>query len=514
MTYLRFSVFLAGAAVMSAEMAAPRLLAPFFGASHTVWTNIIGVILAAMTAGAYAGGRLADRWPSERAYARALAVSGASLAAVPFVSKPFLAYASMALARQEAGPFILSLVSVSLFFAPPVFMLAMISPWALKIAGSARPGELGRVAGELSALAALGSIAGTFATSFALLPFLGTRASILFVSALLMTAGAFRSFERRAAAAAAAIAAVTACCALSAACAGPIKDVPGTLYEKESPYQYVQAVQRGGYTLLLLNEGVCEHSAKPSRGYLTGGYWDCMSVLAAMATKNGEPLRVLILGLAGGTMAWQLSHFYGGSRALSIDGVELDPAVVEAGRLHFGLDGIESLEVHTADARAFVREGLRGPYDLIVADAFQQPYIPFHLTTLEFYRSCRNMLSERGIFAINLGTAVGEKTLVDSFTATFKAAFDNVYIFTLANDSVLFDNHIIVGSRSTQSPESLSDSSVAPELASRALPKIKAAWRVPEPPPDALVFTDDRAPVEFFIESMILRGALQGSGRP
>ncbi|HBC73641.1 MAG: hypothetical protein A2008_10250 [Candidatus Wallbacteria bacterium GWC2_49_35] len=508
MTYLRISVFLAGAAVMSAEMAAPRLLAPFFGASQTVWTNIIGVILAAMTAGAYVGGRLADRWPSERIYARALALSGVALAAVPFASKPFLAYASIALAREAAGPFILSLVSVSLFFAPPVFMLAMISPWALKLAAGEQRGGLGRVAGELSALAAFGSIVGTFATSFALLPLLGTRDSILFVAAMLVAVGAVRAFERRTVTVAALVAASAIFAALHSACAGPVKYDPGTLYEKDSQYQYVQVVSRGGYTLLLLNEGVCEHSAKPRRGYLTGGYWDCMSVLAALSSKKGEPLRVLILGLAGGTMAWQLDHFYGDSRSLSIDGVEIDPAVVEAGRLHFGLDGIKSLKVYTADARAFVREGRRGPYDLIIADAFRQPYIPFHLTTREFYESCRELLSERGIFAINLGTAVGEKTLVDSFTATFKSAFEHVYIFSLANDSIMFDNHIVVGARSPVSPSALADTDVAAELAASSLAKVKKTWRVPQPPPSALVFTDDHAPVEFFIESMILRRAL------
>ncbi len=512
MNYLHFSVFLAGAAVMSAEMAAPRLLAPFFGASQTVWTNIIGVILAAMTLGAFAGGRLADKWPTERAYARALAASGIALAAVPFISRPFLGYAALALAKQEAGPFVLSLVSVSLFFASPVFMLAMISPWAVKLAAANNSGELGRIAGELSALAAFGSIVGTFATTFALMPLLGTRASILSVAAVLIITGGMRAFGKEdKLEAAAKVLLVIVCAALPAAGFGPVKGDSGQLYEKDSQYQYVQVTRdKKGYTLLNLNEGVSEHSVLPPSGYLTGGCWDYMSALPALNTKPGEPLRVLILGLAGGTIARQIENFYGGSRTVAIDGVEIDPAVIEAGRRYFGLASLEKLRVHEADARSFVREssGL-GPYDLIIADAFRQPYIPFHMTTREFYASCRALLSERGIFALNFASDRSDDSLAASFAATFKTVFEKTYIFAVPNRSAPFDNLIIAGSKRELSPDALAGA-VPPALAP-AIVKLKKTWRVPEPQASAMVFTDDHAPVEFFTELMILRGALSSA---
>jgi spermidine synthase len=512
MTYLRISVFLAGAAVMSAEMAAPRLMAPFFGASQTVWTNIIGVILAAMTAGAYAGGRLADRWPFERAYARALLFSGVALAAVPFVSKPFLGRAALALAKQDAGPFILSLIAVSLFFAPPAFMLSMVSPWALKIAGSERSGELGRIAGELSALAAFGSIVGTFATSFVLLPFLGTRVTILSVAAVLMITGGMRAFideSKRPGASAAIAVFVIACALLPLAGYGPVKSDPGQLYEIESPYQYVQVIKdKKGFTLLCLNEGISEHSVLPPFGALTGGCWDYMSTLPALNTKPGEPLRVMILGLAGGTIARQLEQFYGHGRALAIDGVELDPAVIDAGRRYFGLGGIKQLKIHEADARSFVRAAA-GPYDIIIADAFRQPYIPFHMTTREFYASCRGLLSERGLFAVNFASGRSDDSLAASFAATFKTVFEKVYIFTVPNRSAPFDNLIIVGAKRELSLDAPPDA--VPESLRPALAKIKKTWRAPEPPSGSLVFTDDHAPVEFFTERMILRRALSAA---
>jgi spermidine synthase len=534
MSYLHISVFMAGAAVMSAEMAAPRLLAPFFGASHTVWTNIIGIILAAMTAGAFAGGRLADKWPYERAYARALLFSGLALAVVPFVSRPFLNYAAAALAKQEAGPFVLSMVSVSLFFAPPVFMLAMISPWAVKLAGSGRPDELGRIAGELSALAALGSIAGTFATSFALLPFLGTRATILSVASLLMITGGMRSFVdegtgkgeeeggngggnklktpagKGAGALAVKTVFFTACALLPAAGYGPIKSSSGQIYETESPYQYVQVIKdKKGFTLLCLNEGISEHSVLPPSGYLTGGCWDYMSALPLMNTKPGEPLRVLILGLAGGTIARQLEYFYGAGRALTIDGVEIDPAVIDAARRYFGLDGLKRLKVHEADARSFVLAGGAGPYDLIIADAFRQPYIPFHMTTREFYAACLDLLSERGIFAVNFASDRSGGDLADSFAATFKTVFEKVYIFSVPNSSAPFDNLIIAGAKGELNPHATREA--APEPLWPVLEKIKKTWRAPEPHAGSFVFTDDHAPVEFFTERMILRSVFSGN---
>lgn len=556
MTYLRVSVFVAGAAVMGAEMSAPRLLAPFFGASQVVWTNTIGAILAAMTLGAYAGGRLADRWPYEKAFARALLASGAALAAVPFVSRPFLNYAAQALARQEAGPFVLSLISVSLFFAPPAFALAMISPWAVKIAAAAgNHNEIGRVAGELAALGALGSIAGTFAATFVLLPLLGTRSTILALAAVLILTGGLRAFkkigeaygeedkycrkeeaeekqavpggaqkkdgdqngkdlseaadEERSSAGMILIALI--CAALPIAGAGPVNPVPGLLFESDSPYQYVQVVKdKKGYTLLCLNEGVSEHSVLPPSGYLTGGCWDYMSALPALNTRPGGPLRALILGLAGGTIARQLEHFYGPSRALAVDGVEIDPAVIEAGRRHFGLASLKSLRVHEADARSFARAA-GGPYDIIIADAFRQPYIPFHMATREFFGDCRRLLSDRGLMALNFASARTDDALAASIAATFKTVFENTYIFTVPNRSAPFDNLIIIGSPSPLSPSDAAGF-VPPGLAP-ALAKMRKTWRSPEPPPSSMIFTDDHAPVEFFTELMILRGALSGTVR-
>jgi len=518
--YLIWSVFITGAGVMAAEMAAPRLLAPSFGTSQLIWTNIIGTVLAALTLGAFAGGRLADRWPTERAYAAVLVISGLALALIPFIASPFLRWAATALLEMKIGIFIISLLAVSLFFAPPIFLLGMLGPWAVRIAGAGRS-DLGSVAGILSALSALGSIVGTFLTSLVILPLFGTRATLLTTAAVIAATGAWKLLASKANSDDPAkprelssmifnaiiiffLAAIAAAPLFFKDAFGPVKSTKGQIFETESAYQYIEVLKtRSGEKLLLLNEGVAQHSVLPARGYLTGGYWDHISVIPSMTTNSGDPLKVLILGLAGGTMARGLDHYYGATRKLAIDGVEIDPAVIEAGNRFFDLKKIPTLTTHAEDARLFMLS-TSSIYDLIVADAFRQPYIPFHMVTAEFYRECRQRLSAKGAFVINLGVEKGNKDLVEAFTATLRSVFPFVHSFVLKNE-FFFDNHIYIGSNFDISPENAARS-IRNEL-DIPLAQITASWREPQALAGSFVFTDDHAPIELFIERMIVEGA-------
>ena len=86
-----------------------------------------------------------------------------------------------------------------------------------------------------------------------------------------------------------------------------------------------------------------------------------------------RPLRtVAVLGNAGGTIARAYGVYYPDA---AIDGVELDPAVSTVGRRYFGMEDNPRLTVHDADARPFLRR-TDERYDLIVADAYHQPYVP------------------------------------------------------------------------------------------------------------------------------------------
>ena len=156
----------------------------------------------------------------------------------------------------------------------------------------------------------------------------------------------------------------------------------GLLYETESPYQYVQVLQRAdGSRVLKLNEGVAVHSVWHPRSVLTGGEWDMFLVVPPLLDRPVE--RMLVIGNAGGTIARAYGKLYPDVR---IDGVEIDPKVTEAGRRFLGLGDNPNLHVITDDGRPFLQL-TDERYDVIVVDAYRQPYIPFYLATKEFFRA-------------------------------------------------------------------------------------------------------------------------------
>jgi len=498
--YLKISVFLTGIGVMSAEMAAPRLLAPHFGTTQVIWTNIIGTVLAALTVGAFVGGKLSDRWPNERIYARILVIGGFLLVLVPFISSPLLHAAGQALSSQKIGVFIFSLIAVCLFFAPPVFFMGMISPWAVKLAGADRK-DLGKRAGILSGLSALGSIIGTFSSSLFALPLLGTRKTLLLTGGLLVATGIWRAFGPRKHTASAGSAIV--CIILLCIPEGNIKSDRNQIYEDESLYHYVQVVElNSGERRLHLNEGMSIHSKLRPNTVLTDGYWDYISVLPTVNTEKGDPLDVLILGLAGGSMAMQIEHFYNKTRKLSIDGVEIDPGVIKAGRLFFGLDTLNTLTIHVTDARTYLAAADK-TYDLIIADAYRHPYIPFHMVTKEFYAQCYSLLKPDGIFAINLGTSEQSTEIIDSFAATMKEAFPFIAVCSTEASWTGIKNFIYMGAPASFNLNRLQE--VPDMLRLWVLPEMHRSWKIPAAHEDAIVFTDDRSPIELLTEWTILR---------
>src|SRR4051812_49475547 len=167
-----------GAASLGAEIAAARLLAPYFGASTIVWANTIATVLVALSAGYWIGGRLADRDPTLRGLCRLVLGAAGLLAVVPFVAGPFLREAVDALDTIEAGAFVGSLLGVLVLVAAPVLLLGAVAPYAVRLS-VATVEEAGRVTGRLYAISTLGSLAGVFLAALVLVPFVGTRRTFL-----------------------------------------------------------------------------------------------------------------------------------------------------------------------------------------------------------------------------------------------------------------------------------------------------------------------------------------------
>ncbi|HWG54911.1 MAG TPA: fused MFS/spermidine synthase [Gaiellaceae bacterium] len=487
---LSLLVFGAGTGSLAAEIAASRLLAPYFGSSTIVWANLIGLVLAALAVGYWLGGRLADRRPDPRLLGALVLAAALWVAMTPFVARPFLDATVRNLDTASAGAVIGSFFAVLLLFAPAVVVLGTVSPFAIRLAITDVK-SAGAVAGRFYALSTIGSLLGTFLPALVLIPLIGTQRTLLVTAAVLALSASVLLGRRT-------LVAVAAVAALALVPPGAVKAEPGLLHEEESEYQFIQVLERGdGRRLLRLNEGVAVHSIWRDDAVLTGGVWDAFLALPPLLERPLES--VAILGNAGGTTARALGVHYPGAE---VDGVELDPAVSEVGRRYFGMMDNPRLRVHDADARPFLR-ATDGRYDLIVADAYHQPYVPFYLATREFFELARDRLRPGGILALNVAGVPGDTTLRDEITGTLRHEFDHVWVWpALRFNSIVvaFDDEPPAFARVVDDgPEAL-----------RPLRELLAqqAFRVDGRSPDP--WTDDRAPVEWVTDKMIVEYAASG----
>jgi spermidine synthase len=486
--------FVVGAASLGAEIAAARLLAPWFGTSTIVWANTIATVLVALSGGYWLGGRLADRRPSLAGLCRLALGAAALLAAVPFVAGPFLRGSVQAFDSLSVGGFIGSLVAVLVLIAAPVALLGTISPYAVRLCVRAVD-ETGRVTGRLYAISTLGSLTGVFLAALVLVPFAGTRRTFLVLAVALAVVAALGLSKR-------ALAAPAVLAALIAVPVGTVKAGDGdrVIWERETPYQYARIVERtDGTRLLELNEGRAVHSVYRPGRWLTGDYWDEMLVLpwAAAATA---PRSVAVLGNAAGTTARAYGHYDPSTR---VDGVEIDPALTDAGRRLFGLRG-PRLHLHTADARPFLREAGRR-WDAIVVDAYRQPYIPFQLATREFFALVRHRLTPGGVVMVNVGHPEGDDRLERVLTATMRTTFR-----TVLRDPSEPTNTVLLATDAPASGARLARACarLPAELCPAA---VEASRRLGPGLPGGAVYTDDRAPVEWLVDASLVDVAAGGS---
>jgi spermidine synthase len=484
-------VFVAGAASLATEIAASRLLAPYFGSSTIVWANLIGVVLAALAVGYWLGGRIADRRPRPRVLGAIVLAAAVCVAATPFLAKPFLDLTVEGLDEASAGAVIGSFVAVLLLFAPPVVLLGMVSPFAIRLAVTG-VATAGAVAGRLYALSTTGSLVGTFVPALIAIPLIGTQRTLLGIAALLALAGSLLLGARYLAVAAA----VTA---LVAVPPGAVKARDGLLHEETSLHQYIQVVEReDGRRVLFLNEGVAVHSVWRPDDVLTGGVWDAF---LAVPPLLGRPLeRVAILGNAAGTTARAMGVYF---PAAAIDGVELDPAVSRVGRRWFGLEDNPRLTVHDEDARPFLRRS-DARYDLIVVDAYHQPYVPFYLATREFFASVREHLAPGGIVALNVAAVPGDDRLVEAIGGTLAAEVPQALEWP-----ALRFNTIVLGLTEPLSPAERRQRLRSGDADLEPLRRLLAR-DARELPRSSRPWTDDRAPVEWVTDRMIVSYARQG----
>jgi spermidine synthase len=490
---LELLVFVVGSSTLGAEIAAARLMAPFFGASTIVWANTIAVVLVALSVGYYVGGRLADRHPHLRGLCTLVLAAAALLAVVPLVAHPFLSLSVKAFDKVSVGAFAGSLFGTLALVAVPVLMLGAASPWAIRLKLE-RVEDSGETAGRLYAVGTVGSLVGTFLAALLLIPLVGTqRTFMLFALAVSVVAAA--GLPRRFWLVPLGVA------ALLALPVGTVKPAEegSVLYEAETPYQYARVVQEpDGQRRLELNEGQAVHSVWRADTVLTGDYWDGFLVLPFAAGADAPPRRIAILGNAGGTTARAYARYYPSTR---IDAVDIDGKLFDIGERYFGLRPRPQLRMVAEDARPFLRR-TSGRYDAIFLDTYRQPYIPFYLTTREFFALVRERLAPGGTIIINVGHPDDSDALEKVLSATLRTAFPYV-----ARDPIESTNSLVVASTRPLSGASLADAPVPAALrglAARSAGELSPGLR------GGSVYTDDRAPVEWLVDTSIVHYAAEG----
>jgi predicted membrane-bound spermidine synthase len=518
-------VFVAGACSLAIELSASRLLAPYFGTSLFVWSNLIGLILLYLTLGYYLGGRLADRFPRPGVLYALTIVAAFLVSLIPFLSKPILHWSQSAFASYSIGVFYGSLVAVILLFAIPMILLGCVSPFAIRLRIE-QVGKSGRTAGQLYAISTAGSILGTFLPVLWLIPTIGTyRTFFTFAVALLLVSviamlstrsgpGGSASNKQRFNKNILAILLLIPMALSIFTIEGPIKPAFGSngggtlISERESVYNYIQVVQVGDETQLILNEGVGIHSIYNPHAVLTRGPWDYFMIAPYFNNPpflSDQVRRVAIIGLGAGTAVRAFTSAYG---SIPIEGVEIDGAIVDLARQYFHMNE-PNLHVIIQDGLYFLTTTSQ-KYDVIGIDAYQQPYIPFQLTTQEFFQEVRNHLTPTGVTIITAGRTGRDFRLVEALAQTMHSVFPNVYII----DSQRFTNSLVIGTnaRTSLANFQVNTNRLANPLLGQVAASSIAYGNIREEHSSTVYFTDDRAPVEQLINQIIF-SAVQDQGK-
>lgn len=509
--FVRLIVFAGGMTSIGTELSASRLIAPYFGDSTFIWANVIGLTLTYLAIGYWLGGRIADRYPRLWLLYAITAVAAAWCAILPFLARPILQFSLDAFTNVAVGAFYGSLLGVLLILSVPITLLGFVSPYAIRLLISS-VNDAGNTSGNTYALGTVGSIAGSFLPVLVLIPWIGTTRTFLILCGLLFVPSVIGLIRLRALpqiALAGGLGLMVATVFLLAK-DGPVRPAQRgeLIYETESQDNYIQVIRDGTAIGLSLNDGHAIHSIYDPTNPLTEGPWDYFMV-GPLFNRIENAARIdnaLLIGLAGGTVSKQLTTAYG---PIPIDGVEIDPEIVEIGRTYFDMNE-PNLSVIVGDGRYVLRTSGQ-TYDLIGVDAYKQPYIPFQLTSREFFQEVSGHLTPEGVAVINVGRTDTDYRLVEAISSTMKDVFPNVYVI----DTARYANSIVVATKSPTSLENFASSVNAQPVdsiirtvgeASLQSGKVREVTKV------TTVFTDDHAPVERVVDQIILDAAREEEG--
>lgn len=491
--FLYIVAFVSGMVIMAVEMSASRLLAPHFGTSIFVWTNVIGLVMIALALGYYFGGKISDRNPEKGLLMKIILVASILILIIPLLINPVADLTTINIFKANVSSVIIligSFFSTLLLFVLPVLLLGMVSPFTIKLL-SLTNNNVGKVSGSVFAFSTLGSIFGTFLSTIALIPLIGTKRTI-FVSALLLllvsSIGLIKKNKKY-------LLLFFIFLPILFLNIFSVKKDANALYETESSYQYIEVIEEtDGTKYLYYNAGLGINSVHNPNKNITGYYYDYYNLLPEIIAK--KDLDVLIIGFAGGTIANQLSNYFP-EKNINIDGVEIDDKVIEVSKKYFDTDG-KGFNIYNDEGRMFLKQSEK-KYDLIIIDAYNnQLHIPFHLTTEEFFKLASDKLSADGIVAINVNAESRESKLLRAISNSIAKNFDQVVIAPVDYSF----NYMIVGGNREVDLKKIEPSDIHQDL-SPILQYVKRKSYLYNYDNSVIKLTDDRAPIEYFTDRMI-----------
>jgi MFS family permease len=426
-------VFLASAAVLVMEILTARLMAPYLGVSLDTYTGIIGTVLAGIAAGAWIGGRAADRFAPQLILGPILVLGGLLALISPTLVN--------ALGPSVAGGGVKAIVGLSLSTVfLPALVLSAVTPVVVKL--QLRDLDTtGTVVGRLSAFATAGALVGTFGTGFFLVSRAPTRLIVAGTAVLVMAVGALVAWRlmRRIS-----VTSLLVLATVTAGAGGAALGVTGPC-KTESAYFCINVIAEppGPVRILVLDDLTHSYVDLDNPRNLGFPYIVLMAATIDAVAPGGDGISLLQIGGGG----FSLPQYVATTRpASTIDVMELDQTVVDTARRDLGLRTGPRLRVDVGDARLLVREKAPRSYDFILGDAFGSRSVPWHLTTREFLLQLRRLLRPGGAYVMNL-IDHRELRFLKAQAATMLEVFPRVTLLPAPSNFVLVGSSSAIDTR-------------------------------------------------------------------
>ena len=468
------------------EILGSRVLGPYVGTSTYVWTSLIGVILGSMSLGYALGGQLADEIPGIKPLAYIIMISSAMVLWTALGKDIVPAF----ITHFGDSPEIKSVLMSAVLFAPASILLGMVTPFSVKLR-MLDVTNAGSVSGNLYAISTVGSIVGTFAAGFLVLPHFGTKATLIAVSILLLLCSLFLLWT--AAGKKTVVAAVLLLLCVQGVRSASWNPKKNLLADIDTQYSRIWVF---GDLDSATKRPVVSLSTDPY-GTQSSAFADGSTDLVGQYSKYYDLFRYFMPNatsalMIGGCAYTYPRYFLDRYPDRSLDVVEIDPGMTDIARQYFGLVDSPNLAIIHEDGRIFLNDTAKR-YDAIFGDAFtSSSSLPFQLTTKEAIQKEYNALNDGGVVVVNLISSVTGKNglFARSEYATYRAIFPQVFLFPLGNDADAVQNVMLVGYKSSITPSfESSDPVLAALLAHRWTGEIAT---------DVPVLTDDFAPVEYY----------------